>query len=267
MLHLFPNMVVTEISLQRLLRIYDRGKIPQSWKGLYVAITDLIPVIYVRQGRDAAGYDFMYHFWAKKQMFKPLPLSFKQLQAFAGLGHQVLMTLMAIKFLRYIQDIENISIAFRGVDIPQEIIDNICEFPDTDCLWPISRFDFIKATGDASWRQNKIREMRKTVMKCVYEASCTNKHIWRVMLDTEKLAAREEFGQFSNRAAWNRAAGWDVRELAELVAIRQYQVWMETPGSYDILKSAKKAVATWAFDLGFCWPLQRIPRNIVSAGG
>lgn len=208
----------------------------------------------------------MYHNWDKVGVHEPWRLSFKQLQGYTGLGHQVLLTLLAIKALRYIQDIENISIAFRGI-LPQEIIDNICEFPGTDFLGPMPGFDFIKATGDASWRQNKIREMRRTVMKCVYEAGRTNRHIWRVMLDTERLAARQQFGQFNKQAARPRAAGWDIKELAELVAIRQYQVWMETPGSYDILRSAKEAVETWASVLGYSWPMQRMPESIVCAGG
>lgn len=228
-----------------------------------MAITDLIPVIYVRQGRDAAAYNFMYHNWDQEMVYQPWRLSFKQLQGYTGLGHQVLLTLLAIKALQYIQDIENIAIAFRGTNLPQEIIDMICGFPGTDVLGPISGFDFIKATGDASWRRSKIREMRRTVMKCVYEAGRTNRHIWRVMLDTERLASRQEFGQFNILAAGHRAAGWDMRELADLVAIRQYQVWMETPGSYDILRSAKEAVETWASGLGYSWPMQRMPGMIV----
>jgi hypothetical protein len=167
------------------------------------------------------------------------------------------MTLMAIKALRYLQDIENISMAFRGI-IPQEIIDNICEFPGTDFLGPISGFDFIKATGDASWRHKKIRETRRIVRLCVFNAGSTNRHIWTSMLDTERLAARDIFGQFN---VWTDGR----RETAEMVATRQYQLWMETPGSYDILRSAMAATARWSSARGFCWPIQRQTRVYASS--
>lgn len=77
------------------------------------------------------------------------------------------------------------------------------------------------------------------------------------MLDTERLAARDMFGQFNAGAD-----GWYVRVEAEMVAIRQYQVWMETPGSYDILSSAMTAAARWASARGFLWPIQRGPVRV-----
>lgn len=261
-LHLFPNIAATELSVRHLRDISDRGwkyerdQVPRSWKGLYVAITDLIPVLYARQGRDAAAYAFICHRDEELPWFT-MPSGFESLQMRTSLGHQVLMTLMAIKALRYLQDIENISMAFRGI-IPQEIIDNICEFPGTDFLGPISGFDFIKATGDASWRHKKIRETRRIVRLCVFNAGSTNRHIWTSMLDTERLAARDIFGQFN---VWTDGR----RETAEMVATRQYQLWMETPGSYDILRSAMAATARWSSARGFCWPIQRQTRVYASS--
>lgn len=289
-LHLFATTEAVERSLRFLLGVYPNDRLgyhtPESC--MYLTIRDLIPVLYLRQGRDEEAYRIIY---GHRDMGGPGPInageiiidfnflrgysvttghgtyffthqSFEQIQEKATLGHQVALTLMAIKALRCLQDIQRVSVALhgtyvRGNAIPQETIENICEFLGTKSSFLESLFDIdlIKVTRDLPWRDNKTSQMRSLVRRCVYETGRTNKHIWRWMLDTERLAARNEFGQ----AYPVEGNAWDSQRTAEVVAVRQYQAWMETPGSFDILRNAMASAARWASKEGFCWPIERGP--------
>ncbi|KAL2285721.1 hypothetical protein FJTKL_07727 [Diaporthe vaccinii] len=251
--------------------IYSRGQDPSPDKAserLHATIADLMPVIAVRQGRYEGAYTFIYK-KTKDNVRSPSDMvtwvsladtrrSFKETHFNAKLGHKVILTLMAIKALRHIQDINNLNVALgqgvtneRGRALPQEMIDLTCEHLGcTDFLENLFGFDFRKATWDASWRQRKIREMRWVVTKCVYDTARFNKHIWLQMLDTDRSGAPAEFGQFSTEV------GPDVEKRAEVVAVQQYQVWMETPGSFDILGKAMAKAARWASEKGYCWPIE-----------
>lgn len=239
-LHLFPTIDATNLSVRRLLRIYKRVKSSLPPDGPYRAMSQIIPILYVRQGRDEDAYDFIYDpedGIPKKDYLVYSPQFFANHQSTLDLGHQVLLTLITIKALRQLKDIRNLSRALGG-HIPQEIIDEISKNLVTDSIKSISRFDYLKATGNAVWRQQKIREIEKVLMRLVGQVSRTNEHVWEFMLDTERLSARDTFGQFSSlELSWNITA----KARAEMVAIRQYQVWMETPGSHDILRSAMAA--------------------------
>lgn len=281
MLHLFPNIAATGLSLRLLTRIHHRGPVmielrrardrspDKASERLHATIADLMPVIAVRQGRYEGAYRFIYK-KTKDNVRSPSDLvpgvtlaearrSFKEIHLNASLGHKVILTLIAIKALRHVQDMNNLNVAFgqggknaRGRALPQEIIDLMCEhLGSTDFLENFFGFDFRKATSDASWRQSKIREMRWVVTKCVYDTARSNKHIWLQMLDTDRSAAPAEFGQFSTKE------GWDVEKMAEMVAVRQYQVWTETPGSFNILRKAMAKAARWASEEGYCWPIER----------
>lgn len=247
-LHLFPNIDATNIWIRRLLRVYKKVHSSGIDDGPCEAMSEIIPILYVRQGRDDAACDFIYrHFFQNlipKNDNRPhAPLCFANFQASFDLGHQVLLTLITIKALRLFKDIENVSLALRG-HVAQEIIDEISKHLGSDFLKAISGFDYLKATGNAAWRQEKILEMERVLVRCVYQASRRNRHIWSYVLDTERLSARELFGQYSSwEVNWNTNA----EARAEIIAIRQYQVWMETPGSHDILRSAMAAAeaARW----------------------
>lgn len=265
MLHLFPNTAATEISRRLLARIYKNNSSPDgAWERMYETVADLIPVIDVRQGQEEAAYKFIYQH-TKDEVYSPIDWvptgsvppsearrSFEEIQGHASLAHQVVLTLMAIKALRHVQDMKNVFHCLRKnfireKEIPQEIIDHVCEqLGSTAFLANLFGVDLIKATAEASWRQAKTSEMRWVVTKCVYEAGRSNKHIWRLMLDTDRLAAPGEFGRYDTKAFW------DLREMAEVVAVRQYQVWMETPGSFDILRKAMTQAARWASVEGYC---------------
>lgn len=280
MLHLFPNIAATGLSLRLLDRIHNRGparilfrrgRSPSPDKAserLHATIADLMPVIAVREGRYEGAYRFIYK-KTKGKVRSPSDMvpgqiaearrSFKEIHLNASLGHKAILTLMAIKALRHVQDINNLNVALgqdvtneRGKALPQEIIDLACEhLGSTDFLENLFGFDFRRATSNTSWRQSKIREMRWVVTKCVYETARSNKHIWLQMLDTDRSAAPAEFGQFSTEV------GLDVVKTAEVVAVRQYQVWTETPGSFDILSKAMAKAARWASEEGYCWPIER----------
>ncbi|KAG6357763.1 hypothetical protein INS49_013642 [Diaporthe citri] len=235
---------------------------------LHATVADLIPVIDVRQGQYEAAYRFIYG-KTKHRVRRPndqVPAvrlaearrSFREIHLNASLGHQVILTLMAIRALRHVQDIMNLNVAFgqrgtneRGRALPQEIIDLVCEHLGSVFLENLFGFDLSKATSYASWRRSKIREMQWVVTKCVYDTARSNKHIWLQMLDTDRSAAPGKFGQFSTKE------GWDVEKMAGVVAVRQYQVWMETPGSFDILRKAMAKAARWGSEQGYCWPIER----------
>lgn len=287
MLHLFPNTAAAEMSQRFLLRVHRRGSHRhiqwgfKPWQGLYVAIADLIPVIDVRRGRDEEAYRFIYQVTQSSAPWLDIARrkfgyhrdftsdeahaimnrhrSFEVIQKHSSLGHQVVLTLLAIKALRMVQDLPNISmsgllgICVGGRSIPQEIMDNIYKYLGTDFLADLFGINPRTAASDATWTRNKIWEMQWVVTKCVYETARSNKHIWRLMLDTDRLEARGEFGQFSTEA------GWDVEKMAEVVAVRQYQVWMETPRSFGILRRAMAAAARWASAKEeICWPIERL---------
>lgn len=287
MLHLFPNIAAVEISRRCLFTMHrqrshalehvcDGDRWNYLWEHLYTAIADLIPVIDVRLGRDEEAYRFIYqeaqnsypwNFGLRDPSFTAQTVnalwkkhrSFEEMHYRTGLGHQVVLTLLAIKALRLVQDVQNISISgligksVGGKVIPQEMIDNICKYLGTDFLANLFGIDLRKATSDATWTRNKIWEMKWVVTKSVYNTARSNKHIWRLMLDTDRFEARSEFGQFSTET------GWDAERMAEVVAVRQYQTWMETPGSFDILRTAMAAAASWASaKYEICWPIERL---------
>lgn len=278
MLHLFPNIAATEWSQRQLVRIHNRGPDMTYVKGvglgpdkaserLHATIADLMPVIDVRQGRDEAAYMSIYrktqdkvhspNDWGPGVRHAGERLSFEEIHGHASLGHQVVLTLMAIKALRQLHDIKNLSIGLHGRNksgkaIPQEIIDLMYEhLGSNEFLGNFFGFDFKRTTSDALWRENRIRAMRRVVTKCVFETGRVNKHMWLQMLDTDKAAAPGEFGQFSLEE------GWDVVKMAEVVAVRQHQLWMETPGSFGILRKAMAHAARRASVEGYCWPIQR----------
>lgn len=189
--------------------------------------------------------------------------SFEEIQQHASLGHQVALTLMAIKALRFVQSfrhLDGLRGSYAGGNcIPQEILDRIYEFmPDTESLYLQKLFgiDTVRARRDAKWSKEKILEMKMLVTKCVFEAGCTNKHIWRWMLDTDRLAARNEFGQFYKTMKDN----WASERRAEVVAVRQYQAWMETPGAFSALRTAIWSATRWASVRKFSWPVERQKR-------
>lgn len=196
-------------------------------------------------------------------VLEEVPRSFAEIHLHATLGHKVTLTLMAIRALRQVQDIARINWALLGVQvgenyIPQEIIDIICEnlggCPTLDVIFG---FDFIKATGDAAWRRDKIAELQRLVTRCVYGTGRVNSYMWRRMLDTDKLEDRYDFGQVYPMV-------WDLHleKTAEMVALRQYQAWEETSGSFDVLKKAVAAATGWAERRGFCWPDGCQPENV-----
>lgn len=290
-LHLFTTIEAAERS-QRFLFGMRQAEIwdLEAWVGLYFTIENLIPVVYLRQGRDEKAYKFIYQHrkrcflrpanaaWRRSDLvpFDPLSagsysglipiydlrLSFEETQEHARLGHQVVLTLMAIRALRHVEDIQRLNRGLRGTIVggkalPQETLNNVCEHLGTKSgfLEHLFGFDFIEATRDDTWRDNKISQMRALVMRCVYQTGRKNRHIWRLMLDTDRLAARSEFGQLDPRGK----DAWDSQRTAEVLAIRQYQLWMETPGSFDALREAMAAAARWASKRGFCWPIERQP--------
>lgn len=289
-LHLFATTEAVERSQRFLLGVHQNYWVGYHTpeRGIYLTIRDFIPVLYLRQGRDEEAYKIIYrhrnmggHDPTNTREIRAglnvlgrfpgptgygdyffLHQSFEQIQDKAPLGHQVALTLMAIKALRCLQDIQRVSVALRGTyvrgnAIPQETIENICEFLGTKSSFLESLFDIdlIKVTREISWRNNKTSQMRALVRRCVYETGRTNRHIWRWMLDTDRLAARNEFGQVYPV----EGNAWDSQRIAEVVAVRQYQVWMETPGSFDILRKAMASAARWTSKEGFCWPIERRP--------
>lgn len=203
--------------------------------------------------------------WATQTIIEPPDpcKCFEEIQQHASLGHQVALTLMAIKALRFVQSfrhLDGLRGSYAGGNcIPQEVLDRIYDFmPDTESLFLHKLFgiDTVKARWDAKWGKEKILEMKMLVTKCVFEAGCTNKHIWRWMLDTDRLAARDEFGQYYPSVKDD----WDLERRAEVVAVRQYQAWMETPGAFSALRTAIWSATRWASVRKFSWPVERQPR-------
>lgn len=185
---------------------------------------------------------------------------FEEIQQHASLGHQVTLTLMAIKALRFVQSFQHLDGLLGsyagGNCIPQEMLDRIYEYmPDTESqfLQKLFGIDTVKARLDAKWSKEKILELKMLVTKCVFEAGCTNRHIWLWMLDTDRLAARDEFGQFYPAMKDH----WNSKRMAELVAVRQYQAWMETPGAFSALRTAIWSATRWAEVRKFSWPVER----------
>lgn len=296
-LHLFATIEAAERS-QRLLFgmprfVWGHG----LWEGLYVTFGDLIPVISLRLGRDEEAYKFIYRhkncicfylansagrrsgfnslnqlskgrraLGAKAITIEGPRRSFEEVQERAGLGHQVALTFLGIKALRHLQYIRRLNRVLRvdrvnGNVIPQEVINNICAHlgSESGFLENLFGFDLIEATRDEIWMDSMMSKMQALVTRCVYETGRTNRHIWRWMLDTGRLAARDEFGQFDPM----EEDAWDSQGAAEAVAVRQYQLWMEAPGSFDVLSKAVAAAARWASKRGFCWPIERQPYHVL----
>lgn len=267
-LHLFATTEAVERSQRFLLGVHQNYRLGNYTpeRGIYLTTRDLRPVLYLRQGRDEEAYRIIYRYSKMEGHgnYFFTHRSFEQIQEKATLGHQVALTLMAIKALRCLQDIQRVSVALRGTyvggnAIAQETIENICEFLGTKSGFLEDLFDIniIKVSRKMSWRNNKTSQMRALVRRCVYETGRTNKHIWRLMLDTDRLAARNEFGQVYPV----EGNAWESERIAEVVAVRQYQVWMETPGSFDILRKAMASAARWTSKEGFCWPIERGPES------
>ncbi|KAI3398500.1 hypothetical protein diail_9024 [Diaporthe ilicicola] len=256
-LHLFPNLAALETSLDSLLKIYH-GK-SEILSGVYRAISDLIPVIYVRLHRDKEAYEFVYNHtykhvfknddWDAEQTDSPdqdddqyedeppvfdRPCSLDDVDEAAALGHQVLLTLMAIKVLHYLKEMQHASIALVGTTVlPQEIVNLICERLGPDLRAGPFGFSFYKATGDPVWRGEKISELKRLITRFVNEAAFTNTRIWWCMLAAEEHMARSAFGQYGLARPH-----WDEEWNAGIVVARHYQAWMETPGAFDTLREA-----------------------------
>ncbi|KAL1883260.1 hypothetical protein Daus18300_000318 [Diaporthe australafricana] len=236
---------------------------PFRWPAISKAISDLIPVLYVRLHQDKQAYKFIcrhtsdrifrqqeyyyesanvgvgHHATTEKRHANQTPLNLEQVYEAATLGHKVLLTLMGIKVLQYLKDIEHASIFLKGefTNFPQEMIDLICEGMGAGSSTEPFGFSFIKATGEPAWRREKISEMQQLITKFVRGVMRRNGYTWMSMLNVERWLTPRRFARY----LYDTCIRWDEDSTAKLLAIRQYQVWMETPGSFAVLRQAMNA--------------------------
>lgn len=262
-LHLVPSIAAVEASLSILLEMYTRGD--KLWLGIRRAVSDLIPILYVRLHQDKEAYEFIYrhtngpfsqdedddsesedegvgHHAAIEEHHSEnqRPRNLEEVYDAATPGHKVLLTLMGIKVLQYLKDIQDASIALKKevTKLPQEMINLICEKQGAGSSAGPFGFSFNRATKEPAWRCEKISETQKLITKFLRGAARGSRSVWPSLLAVERHFTRRRFGHYEYADTL-----WDDTLMAEFVVTRHYQVWMETPGSFAVLRQAMDAVA------------------------
>ena len=201
-----------------------------------MGIRDKVPTLKLRLGKDQECYEFC-KWWATTNgeghcdwgnMSNPYlevkdadPFESPQkifIKKFGDLNHCVAITLLKIKLLMDVRELQNASVI--GKKVPQEILDGV-----QSQLVSGSVVAQNKDVMNAQDRTTLIVNLEGQVEELHEAVDHINEYFWQALLDPEEhLNAEPE--AFSHGSF----------EEMEIVLQQNYDAWMETPGAVDMIR-------------------------------
>ncbi|KAF4443305.1 MYND finger [Fusarium austroafricanum] len=215
-------------------------------RGDNMGIRDLVPHLFIRLNKDQAAYDFVKWYattgsesnydWGDMDLpyldVKDADVLEEPLEAWSNgqylsLSHVAAVTLIKVRILLDLQAAQNTTRALNGT-IPREIIGLI----QTQLVGSAveSRPDILmRSTEDLSKLISKIKDQIVSLYKSV---NTYNPHFWKLMLSDAFIAAGQRPGMYSH----------ETKEEACLMIGYCLASWIETPGSFEVMRDVSKIV-------------------------
>ncbi|RFU26167.1 hypothetical protein B7463_g10180, partial [Scytalidium lignicola] len=199
-------------------------------------VRDVVPALFLRLGQDQECYDFI-KWWATTgeesdydwgdmergyldvtdaDVFEDVDIYTRR---HYGLSHAVSITLIKIRILHDLRNLQSSTEVAKTASLPQEILDNIrAKLVSTIVTGN-------KEIMDSNDQGPAIEKLESQVAQLYKAVEKTNKHFWPALIRPgNNLKARPSY--FSH----------GTPEEMQLVLQYSYDSWLETPGAIDLIR-------------------------------
>ncbi|KAK2599666.1 hypothetical protein N8I77_011400 [Diaporthe amygdali] len=241
LMHFFDTIDAVQTSLDNLIDMLHLNRCDD------MGLNTIAPALYLRLGRDQECYDFL-KWWSTAEnydwddmdapyldvkgadVFEPPEASWTS-QSFwtsqpSDLSHFVCVTLIKVRILLDLQQMQNATRAFQG-SMPRELIDKV-RGQELVSSVVASRQDIVQASAEETAELVQlVKKQVKTLFDTVSRVSPT---FWSLLVDPDSVP--------SNRP---KAYSLGSMEVAFVTLTYNYGSWKETPGSIEVIKGLMEA--------------------------